>query len=304
MKVRTLDHLLVVVLQLALLVGSARAHPASGIVVDQNGRVFIVYSGHGVGEIQPDGKLRYMKHSTGGHWLALDPLGSFSAVQPQYFERITSDGVKPALIFADGGAPITVGHDGNLYYASGPSSREPGGLALTRLSPAGQAMPFSPGLQKLLAEVDDGVTGLATGFDGTLFVASWTGLYKVAPDGTAAAIARPVVVSDCDEDRADHKPSNRLPLLRGLAADAAGNTFVAATSCHRVLKISPAGRVEIILKSERPWTPTGVALHSGDVYVLEYTNANGPSVEGWVPRIRKLGIDGKVTLIYSAITTN
>jgi hypothetical protein len=39
---------------------------------------------------------------------------------------------------------------------------------------------------------------------------------------------------------------------------------------------------------KRPWSPTGVALHGDDVYVLEYTGANGGRDEGWVPRVRKL----------------
>jgi len=34
-----------------------------------------------------------------------------------------------------------------------------------------------------------------------------------------------------------------------------------------------------------------------DVYVLEYTNANSHLSEGWLPRVRKLGRDGKVTTL-------
>lgn len=56
--------------------------------------------------------------------------------------------------------------------------------------------------------------------------------------------------------------------------------YVAATSCHRVLKITPDGQVTSILKSERPWSPTGVAVSGEDIYVLEYTNANGPAEAG------------------------
>jgi hypothetical protein len=106
-----------------------------------------------------------------------------------------------------------------------------------------------------------------------------------------------VVVNDCDEDRADHKPSNRLPYLRGLAVDAQGTVYAAATSCHLVLKIAPDGKVETVLRAERPWSPTGVAVHGGAVYVLEYTNANGGPDEGWRPRVRRLGSDGQVTTL-------
>ena len=71
----------------------------------------------------------------------------------------------------------------------------------------------------------------------------------------------------------------------------------AATGCHRVVRIARDGNVEVVLKAERPWSPTGVALHGGDLYVLEYTNANGGPANGWSPRVRKLARDGKVSTL-------
>jgi hypothetical protein len=32
---------------------------------------------------------------------------------------------------------------------------------------------------------------------------------------------------------------------------------------------------------------------------LEFSNANGPATEGWRPRVRKLGRDGKVATLAS-----
>src|SRR5258707_2459558 len=91
-----------------------------------------------------------------------------------------------------------------------------------------------------------------------------------------------------------------LPSLRGLAVDEHGTVFAAGVGCHVVVKISPDGKVETVLKAERPWSPTGVAVHRGEVYILEYTNANGSLREGWRPRVRKLGRDGKVTTLFTA----
>ena len=51
--------------------------------------------------------------------------------------------------------------------------------------------------------------------------------------------------------------------------------YAAATGCRRVVKINAGGKVETVLKAERPWSPTGVALHGDAIYVLEYPNANG-----------------------------
>jgi len=131
------------------------------------------------------------------------------------------------------------------------------------------------------------------GADGSIYVATWKGVIQLSLDGAIAKVLHPLAVSDCDSDPADHNPANASsPLFRGLGVDSLGNVYVAATSCHRVVKITPAGQVTTILSSERPWSPTGVAVRGEDIYVLEYTNANGPRTEGWYPRVRKRGNDG------------
>ncbi len=272
------------------------AHPGTGIVVDAQGRIYFTYSGSGVMQLDPSGKLTVIHEDKGGHWLALDPGGAFSRVRPRLFERITPDGVVPGLIFASGGAPIVVGADGNLYYGSNGSREESfpaGAMTVVRLSASGQQELFAPLLKQKLAELKDGITGLASGPDGSIYVATWNGVVELKRDGSIARIVHPVVVNDCDSDPADHNPANASsPLFRGLGVDSGGNVYVAAMSCHRVVMITPHGQITSILKSERPWSPTGVAVSGEDIYVLEYTNANGPAKEGWYARIRKRGNDG------------
>jgi len=274
----------------------AFAHPASGIVVDSQGRVYFVYSQHGVMRIGPPGELANIHSDRGGHWLALDSSGTFSTVAPKLFERITPDDTIPALIFASGGAPLVVGSDGDLYYGSNGSQEEsfpPGALTVARLSPKGKQELFAPQLKAKLAELKDGITGLASGSDGSIYVATWNGILKLNKEGSIARIMEPLSVKDCDSDPADHNPANASsPLFRGLAVASEGTVYVAATSCHRVLKITASGEVQTSLKSDRPWSPTGVAVRGKAVYVLEYTNANGPKEEGWYPRVRQLSGNG------------
>src|SRR6266478_160275 len=121
----------------------AFAHPASGIVVNAQGEVFFIDTGRGVCKIDAQGTLTYIhKVSGGGHWLPLDIEGKFPpAAYPQLFKRITSSGVKPAILFASGGAPFVVNRDGNLYYGSGYPGGEdtaPAGLTVTRMTPDGK----------------------------------------------------------------------------------------------------------------------------------------------------------------------
>ncbi len=236
----------------AWLVDSAPAHPASGIVVNAQGEVFFIYTHHAVMKIDKQGKLDIVHKITDGHWLALDAEGRFSHNQPKYFQRITPDGEKPALIYAGGGAPLVVGADGNLYYGSGSDDENPGGLSLTRETPAGRRTKFCPALTSSLRSIDDGITGLAAGHDGAIYVATWTAVFKVNKDGGMKAIASPVTVPGCDFDPADHKSTSKRPYLRGLAVDSEGAVIAAATSCHCVVKIAADGTVSTVLKVERP----------------------------------------------------
>jgi hypothetical protein len=167
------------------------------------------------------------------------------------------------------------------------------------MSTGGKLTEFTPSLKSVLAQINQGVTGLAAGPEGVLYVASPSAIFKVKTDGTVSPFVNPVVADDCDPDPADHIPTNPLPFLRGLAVTSNGTVYAAGTSCHRVFKITGDGRVATVLKAARPWSPTGVALHGDDLYVLEYTGANGGRDEGWVPRVRKFARDGKVTTLVT-----
>jgi hypothetical protein len=292
---------LAVSLPCGLPTGGAAAHPASGIVVTPTGEVFFVHTGTGVGKIGADGKLTYVhKVAGGGHWLALDPTGEFAAQLPRLFERVTPAGVKPAVLYASGGAPFVVSPDGNLYYGSGfPGGDDltPGGLTLTRLARDKTRALFAPGLKATLAEMKEAVTGLATGPDGTLFVACPGAILTVKSDGTAATLAHPVEVKDGEDafGKEAESPFYHRPYLRGLDVTAEGAVYAAATGRRCVVRVSRAGTVETALRSEKPWSPTGVAVRGKDVFVLEYTNTD--KAADWVPRVRKLAADGKVAIL-------
>ena len=292
---------MLVVAAYVLMATNALGHPASGIVVDEQGQVVFVHTGRGVCKIDAEGKQTYIHSvSGGGHFLAFDAEGRFSTQFRRLFERLTPSGVKPALLYASGGAPIVVNRDGNLYYGSGyPGGDDlaPGGLTLTRMSPDGKRTLFAPDLKTKLAELNEAVTGLAAGPDGSLFVACPNAILKVKVDGTVTTLVHPVVVKDCDNAFASEpaSPFFHAPYLRGLDVTEEGTVYAAVTGCRRVVKITPEGKLETVLKAEPSWSPTGVAVRGKNVFVLEYSDIDKP--KGWVPRVRKLDQDGKVTML-------
>jgi hypothetical protein len=270
--------------------------------VDARGNIYFIDSRHAVMKLGADGEMTMVQRVRDGHWLALDEAGSFSRSEPRYFRRITPPGAIPALIFAGGGAPLVVADDGALYYGSGVSNGDPmlpGGAGLSRILPDGRQSPVSDRLREILRSWQDGITGLAAGYDHSVYASAWTGVLKIALDGTVTVVKHPISVPGCDPDPADHKPDNRLPYLRGLAVLPDGTVYAAATSCHAVIRIDTQGDVRTVLSSERPWSPTGVAAHGDDVYVLEYTNANGPATEGWRPRVRRIDGRGHISTVAS-----
>jgi hypothetical protein len=291
---------LVVLLASLCLADVAVAHPASAIAVDDKGTVYFVYTGKGVMKIGAGGKVTTVFESRGGHWMCLDRDGAFARAQPKYFRRVTPDGVKPAIIFADGGAPLVVNKDGNLYYGSWSTKDDPfapAAATVSRMRVDGTRENFAPTLEKTLAEMQEGVMGLATDRDGVDYVSTWSAILRVKTDGSVETFARDIKLADCDWDPPDHNQSNHKPVFRGICVGEDGSVYAAATGCRRVVKITAGGQVTVVMKSEAPWTPTDVALHDGEVYVLEYTNGNGGPDEGWAPRVRKLGQDGKVTVL-------
>ena len=209
---------------------TALAHPGSGIVVDEQGNVYF-NGGRGLGKIDPQGKLTYVGNRAGGHWLCLDADGSFSRSQPKYFERVTPDGAKPALIFADGGSPVAVLRDGLLYYASGDETMTPGARQVTRQSPSGEISIFP--LDGIKTTGVQGITGLAPGPNGELYIAQPSAVLKLTMDGTFTTLASPVELKDCDMDFPDHIARIPLPSLRGLAVDADGTVFAARWAVTR-----------------------------------------------------------------------
>jgi hypothetical protein len=284
-----------------LIAAPAFAHPASGIVVNAKKEVFFIHTGQGVCKIDAEGKLSYIhKVDGGGHFLALDPEGKFSTQFPRLFEKVALEGAKPTLLYASGGAPFVVSRDGNLYYGSGyPDGDDtaPGFHTLTRLSPEGIRTLFAPDLKKALSDLNEGVTGLTSGPDGSLIVACPNAILKVKLDGTVTTLFHPLDVPDRGDDLAKDSRTRAFhsPYLRGIDVAEDGTYYAAVNGCRCVVKITPNGKVHTALKAEKPWSPTGVAVQGKDVFVLEYTNPDKD--RDWVPRVRKLSPDGKVEVL-------
>ena len=279
-------------LMLCVLFGTmATAHPGSGIVVDKYGQVYFTDTGKGVWKVDNQGKLTFIPASR-FHWMTIDVIGQFAESPKnfgQYFERVTPQSSKPALIMCSD-FPLVVGKDGNIYYAD----TRPSSTKIIRRTPDGKESVIASD------KTFEFISGIAVGTDGSLYIteasnANSNTIRRITMSGTVSIIATFV-----------GKSGNDLPLetvpsyCRGLSVDSTGNIYVAATGSRSILKITPQGKVITILQTTSPWTPTGVAVFHGEVYVLEWHDVTPENLEvriAYIPRVRKIGQDGKVSTL-------
>lgn len=299
---QTLPLLAAALLCLATVIPPASAHPGSGIVVDDRGRACFTDTGRGVWRIEADGKLTLVTESA-MHWLTIDRAGGFARAPEsfgEWFGRVTPQGETPALLTCSD-FPCVVGADGNLYFA------KMHGLTIVRRTPAGEeSVLATPDKFDIRADSHSGVNGIASGPNGTIYVVALDSLnrtvgtgehaiYAIARDGAVRTVAKNFIREKLPAAEQYHEV--RPEYTRGLAVDREGNVFVAATGNRCVMKVTPAGETSVVLKSQKPWTPTGVEVADGEVYVLEYDDETPTEGRNWPPRVRKVGRDGKVTVL-------
>ena len=291
---------------------AAQAHIGAGIVVDRDGRIYFLDTSRGrIWMVDSAGRLQSFAEHKHGDTLVLGVDGNL------YCEDVISGGVwkispqgvaTEVLSKAKRSAIVgwtyllTVGADGTFYFVSG----YPDQVKLHKMSPSGEGTIFAgstrgmadgPARQAQFREV----RAAAWGADGALYLIDGDSIRKLTADGMVTTLA-----GGPDEGLVDgagaaarfHHPS-------GLSLDAQGNIFVADFGNRRIRKISPAGEVSTLGDAGQAWTPAGVAVAGGDLYVLErFGSYNGPSIFfTWMadfagnPRVRKISADGSAVYL-------
>jgi formylglycine-generating enzyme len=285
----------VAALTLALGIGAsaAFAHPGSGIVVDRQGRVFFTDTGQGVWMIDERGQVS-LCDGPAYHWMAIDSDNRFAEMpQPSFVEPSTDirrAGVDPTLLLSSD-FPLTMDRDGVLFF---PELGEDQKLRVYRLFPSGERTVLAT-----LPTAADGkplqwLNGMASGPDGSVYFSENAAIRRIDQHGMVSTIASNIAAADCVRIPG---ASERLgPFLRGLDIASDGTIYVAANGCRSLLKITPQGRVTSVLRTESPWSPTGVAVSGDTIYVLEYLHTESDDRREWTPRVRQISPDGSIAI--------
>lgn len=305
---RKFIHASLCTLAVALFAANARAHPASGIVVDAQGRIHFSDL-ETVWRLDAQGRLTVFRPGVSGrhvHELTIDAEGNVYGADVSYESqkwisavwRRTPEGRETYLVAPTDNPPrgLSIWRDaeGNNYFVEQNNHTKRETLLLKR-SPRGDVSTLAggayghadgKGAQARFASVG----GMTFGGDGSIYLSDGATLRRVSTDGTVRTLA-----TKLDEKFADDTSVGYGGLF-GLTVDGGGTTYVADYGNRRVLKITPDGKVSRALRAESLWSPTGVvATHDGKVLVLEVRFMPVDIYTG--PRVRELSADGSVRVL-------
>jgi hypothetical protein len=277
-------------LLVTLLASTVLAHPGGAIAVAADGTVYFVDTGAGVFSIDRTGRV-VKRDGPAFHWFAFDPEGRFlkTPLPSTRDAELRSAGVNPSVVLSSD-YPVTIA-DGKFYYPQPAGDR----VRLVAVEPSGKQSvratlpPIRRGAQTVAW-----LNGLAPGPNGLLYYTEDHAIRSVDARGRVATLAGNVSVPQCTAVPGIEAEG---PYLRGLAVAADGSIYVAASGCAALLRVDPKGHVSTVLRAERPWSPTAVAVAGGEVYVLEYLHTASDNRREWLPRVRKISRTGKITTL-------
>ncbi|MBA2527935.1 MAG: hypothetical protein H0V18_19460 [Pyrinomonadaceae bacterium] len=292
---------------------TTEAHPASGIVVDSALNIYFSDL-ETIWKFDTQGKLTVFRTGERGrhvHELAIDEHDNVYGADVSYNPategwisdvwKMTPEGKFTYLLNPTEHPPRgwSIWRDGagHMYFIdqNNHTKRE---TLLLRRSPDGTVTTFAGGAyghadgRGNLAKFGS-VGGMAFGADGSLHLTDGEFLRRVTMDGTVTTLASDLLARTSEDQPRLFAGSSGS--LAGLDVDSGGNVYVADAGNRRLLKVNKEGGVQVILRSEPPYFPTGVAAAGGNLYVLEvgFTLPNVSSGQ----RIKKIDGDGKATIL-------
>ena len=271
----------------ALTTTSLLAHPGAAIAVAGDGRVYFVDTGGGNYVIGRDLKITRLD-GPAFHWFALDPQNRFRATRWPAVPNGEFRSAGSLVLSSD--FPVAIGADGKFYFPERGNDQR---IRIVGIAPSGErAVLATLPLVKSKGQTVSWINGLTAAPGGGLYYTEDHAVKRIDAKGNVSVVAANVTVPNCTGIPGTEPGQG--PYLRGLAVAADGTVYVAASGCGALLKIDAKGKSTPILRTTAPWAPTAVAVHDGNVYVLEYSHTASDNRVEWMPRVRRIARDGKV----------
>lgn len=116
-----------------------------------------------------------------------------------------------------------------------------------------------------------------------------------------------LIAQEIRDKNPENIPFRGANILFDMVIDQDGSAYLAYYGNRKVIRINKEGSISTIMESEGPWSPHGIDIFNGELYVLESTLGDGTWWKFWqdsriIPRVRKLGSDGVITTIFEYST--
>lgn len=292
------------------------SHPAWGIVVDAKGQIYFsdletIY------KIDSQGKLSIFRAGVSGrhvHDLSIDAGGNIygweNVYEPQTekhlraFWKMSPKGEYTEIVSLTENPPLGISiwrDSGGNTYSVEPWNNEKKETKIIKRTTDGTTSVFAGGKygyldgQKEKAEFNV-ITDMAFGKDNTIYLTNDDKVRKIDRFGMVTTIYRNETTNQ------NQKNSETFSRLYGLDVDKENNVLAADFANNRLLKISSDGKISTFLKSEKDWSPIGVATFGDEVYALEVRPYTASIHTG--NRVLKISSTGKSTVITNLENRN
>lgn len=288
---------------------NANVHVGTGIDLDRQGRIYFTDTYHNcIWRLESNGTLTPVLSGMHLDYLIVGEDGYLYVIKDGVW-KVSPQGemteVLSSTLFPEGGRLLCIDRQANIYFVNTNVAlkRVP---EIYRRTAQGKVKVIAGGeepqqdmqaVQALFRHINSAVCTP----DGSLYVRDDHYVRRVSPDGIVSTLVH------SEEAAMAEVGEERLLRTMGMAADAAGNVYVANYWKRAVIKVTPDGVLSAILTSNWPWVPVGVPVASEDIYVLERMgNPYCPSTILEVstladrlgsPRVRKVSPDGTITAL-------
>ena len=286
---------------------NAKGHVGTGIDLDRQGRIYFTDTYHNcIWRLETNGTLTKVLQGVHLDYLIVGDDGYVYMVRDGVWKMSPqgemTEVLNPTQFPAGPGRLLCVDRQVNIYFVKPDSGTVP---KIYRRSPDGKATLMASGgdAQQQPAAMFSHINSAVCAADGSLYLRDDQSIRRIAPDGRIPTLAH-------GEDAGSAEGGEEsLVRTMGMTVDNAGNVYVANYWKRAVLKLTPDGRVSMLVTSRWPWVPVGIASSGGDIYVLERMgNPYGPSSLVEVstladrlssPRVRKISADGSITTLVA-----
>jgi len=288
-------------------VGPLAAHEGYGLTFDGKGNLYFPDNQNRViWKLPPDGPPEALLTERVTHNLVFDSEGNlyFDHEEQDYGQWFTSlwkrtpEGTVVEII------PRTVNRrlfDGSVWTLDGEGTvhfffeRKPNmNVLLKRATPttymeiAGSGFGHADGVGRDASFT--GAQAMIHGDDDRFYVTDGDSLRAVNQEGIVTTVARALTIANAPEMPKKEGEPRIINGLYGLARD--GEVFYVAYYGNRVLYRIEDGKAKTFYRSEWPWSPIGVTVRDGVVYVLESGATDGNDAYAG-PRVSRLDTNGK-----------